>query len=118
MFTGDWILGKPTDLAFVEFDDEVTTNPDGSTTSRTGDVYMFVTTPDTPQAVAFREPENRNVAGGPLEASYLEVGLGASLAYGTRSAANDTSDNGFDGLILGYPEIQEIRRFDTSDVVE
>ena len=118
VFTGNWTLGKPTDLAFVEFDDEVTTNPDGSTTSRTGDVYMFVTTPDTPQAVALREPENRNVAGGPLEASYLEVGLGASLAYGTRSAANDTSDNGFDGLILGYPEKQEIRRFDTSDVVE
>ena len=79
---------------------------------------MFVTTPDTPQAVAFRVPENFDVASGPLEAFYLEVGLGASLAYGTRSAANDTSDNGFDGLILGYPENREIRRFDTSDVVE
>jgi len=69
LFTGDWTLGKPTDLAFVEFDDEVTTNPDGSTTSRTGDV-------------------------------------------------NDTSDDGFDGLILGYPEKREIKRFDTSDVAE
>lgn len=117
-FTGDWPLGTPSDLAFVEFDDEVITNPDGSTTSSTGDVYMFVTTPDTPQAVTFSVPENFDVANGPLEAFYLEVGLGASLAYGTRSAANDTSDNGFDGLILGYPEKREIRRFDTSDVVE
>lgn len=117
-FTGNWNLGKPSDLAFVEFDDEVTTNPDGSTRSSTGDVYMFITTPDTPQAVAFQEPENRNVANGPLEVSYLEVGLGASIAYGTRSAANDTSDVGFDGLILGYPEKREIKRFDTSDVVE
>ncbi|WP_026940555.1 Ig-like domain-containing protein [Hellea balneolensis] len=118
VFTGNWTLGKPTDLTFVEFDDEITVNPDGSTTSSTGDVYMFITTPDTPQSVAFREPENRNVANGPLEVSYLEVGLGASIAYGTRSAANDTSDNGFDGLILGYPEKREIKRFDTSDVVE
>ena len=118
IFTGNWPLGKPTDLAFVEFDDKVTTNADGSTTSSTGDVYIFATTPDTPQAVAVRVPENSNVASGPLEASYLEVGLGASIAYGTRSAANDTSDVGFDGLILGYPEKREIRRFDTSDVVE
>ena len=118
LFTGNWPLGKPTDLAFVEFDDKVTTNPDGSTTSSTGDVYVFATTPDTPHAVAVRVPENSNVANGPLETSYLEVGLGASIAYGTRSAANDTSDVGFDGLILAYPEKREIRRFDTSDVVE
>ena len=118
MFTGNWTLGKPTDLTFVEFDDKVTVNPDGSTTSSTGDVYIFATTPDTPQAVAVRVPENSNVANGPLEASYLEVGLGASIAYGTRSATNDTSDVGFNGLILGYPEKREIRRFDTSDVVE
>ncbi len=102
-FTGDWTLGTPSDLAFVNFDSGAET-------------YIFAATPDTPQAIGFRLPEGFTVASGPLEATYLDVGLGASIAYGTRSAVGDNGDNGFHGLILGFPETGQITRFDSSDL--
>ena len=64
IYTGDWTLGTPSDVAFVQFDSGA-------------DTYLFTTTPDTPQAIGFRLPEGFGVASGPLEATYLDVGLGA-----------------------------------------
>ena len=102
IYTGDWALGTPADLGFVQFE-------------AGEDTYVFAATPDTPQAIGFRVPLF-NVTSGPLEATYLDVGLGASIAYGTRAAVGDDSDNGFHGLIFGYPEKRKITRFDQSDL--
>jgi hypothetical protein len=102
VYTGNWQLGRPTDLAIAEFE-------------AGEDDYIFAITPDTPQAVGFSIPDF-GVASGPLEATYLEVGLGASIAYGTTAAVGDMRDNNFAGLVLGYPEKRQITRFDQSDL--
>ncbi|WP_427454048.1 hypothetical protein [Litorimonas sp. WD9-15] len=102
--TGHWSLGVPTDLAVRRFDEGF-------------ESYLIVATPGTPQAVAFPRPFFGDPSV-PLDATYLEVGLGAALVYATRSVSGSNRDNAFNGLIFGYPEKGEIRRFDETDPPE
>jgi len=105
MFTGNWSLGVPTDIALGDLD-------------TSSENYLFAITPDTPQAVAFRFPLASSFLTPPLEPSFLEVGLGASLAFSDPARFGDERDDDFDGLILGYPEKREIRRFAVSDIAD
>jgi hypothetical protein len=99
--TGDWTLGVPTDLTFVQFDPN-------------GPEYIVVSTPGVPQAVSVEVPDF-NDPSGPLDVSFLEVGLGASVVHGREGAVGDTRDNDFDGLFFGDSVNAEVRRFDSSD---